>query len=210
MFQVATLYSVRYTNIEEECEDMQPSEPIIIELDIKRLAKENLIATVGLSILFLTIHFIMHPTVNFQISILSALFNFFLFIILYIILIILHEAFHLIGFMIFGGVPFRDLKYGLNLELGVAYATTEQPVSNRAMKHALLLPFWTTGVIPAIIGLYLDSTLWLLLAAFLIAGAVGDFSMYKKLKKFPPDALVKDDPKLPRLYVYTKKVCKTG
>ena len=44
----------------------------------------------------------------------------------------------------------------------------------------------------------------LILGAFLIAGAVGDFAMYRELRKFPPDVLVKDDPELPRLYVYTK------
>ena len=58
-----------------------------------------------------------------------------LFVVLYIIFIILHEAFHLIGFMIFGKVPYKALKYGVNLELGIAYATTEQPLYNHAMKR---------------------------------------------------------------------------
>jgi len=35
-----------------------------------------------------------------------------------------------------------------------------------------------------------------------MAGAVGDFAMYKELRKYPNNALVKDDPKLPKLYVY--------
>ena len=40
------------------------------------------------------------------------------------------------------------------------------------------------------------------LAALLIGGAAGDFAMYKELRKLPDDWLVKDDPELPRLYVY--------
>jgi len=27
--------------------------------------------------------------------------------------------------------------------------------------------------------------------------------MYKELRKYPKDALIKDDPQLPKLYVYT-------
>ena len=65
-----------------------------------------------------------------------------------------------------------------------------------------LLPFWTTGVVPTIIGFVVDSNLIVLLGAFLIAGAVGDFYMYKELRKYPKDCLVKDDSKLPKLYVY--------
>ena len=77
------------------------------------------------------------------------------------------------------------IDYGLNLKLGVAYATTTKPLKNHAMKKALLLPFWTTGVIPTLLGFTLDNYLLLSLGAFLIAGAVGDFYMYKELRKFP-------------------------
>ena len=63
-----------------------------------------------------------------------------LFVVLYIIFIILHEVFHLIGFMIFGRVPFKALKYGVNLEQGVAYATTERPLPNHAMKKLYYCP----------------------------------------------------------------------
>ncbi len=96
----------------------------------------------------------------------------------------------------------KELDYGVNLKLGVAYATTSRPLKNSAMKKALMLPFWTTGVLPSIIGFALDSYLLVILGAFLIAGAVGDFYMYKELRKYPNDSLIKDDPQLPKLYVY--------
>jgi len=104
--------------------------------------------------------------------------------------------------MIFGKIKYNQLNYGVNLKLGVAYATTTKPLKNAAMKKALLLPFWTTGVIPTLTGFLVDSFLLVTLGAVLIAGAVGDFYMYKELRKFPNGALVKDDPNLPRLYVY--------
>ena len=88
------------------------------------------------------------------------------------------------------------------MKLGIAYATTDQLMTNGAIKKALLLPFWTTGVVPAIIGLYFGNGTIILLAALLIGGAAGDFAMYKELRKLPNDWLIKDDPQLPRLYVY--------
>ena len=100
------------------------------------------------------------------------------------------------------------MKVGVNLKLGIAYATTDKLMTNRAIRKALLLPFWMTGIVPALIGLYIGSGVLIVLSALLIGGAVGDFAMYKELKKLPDDWLIKDDPQLPRLYVYSTKVIK--
>lgn len=174
------------------------SEPKIIELDMKAITKMNLWLTFLLCVLFFVGNSYLHQQSSFSFTFLDI----FLFIVYYFALIVLHEIFHLIGFMIFGKVQFKQLDYGVNLKLGIAYATTSVPLKNNEMKKALLLPFWTTGVIPTLIGFYFNSSMFVLLGAILIAGAVGDFYMYKELRKFPKDALIKDDPKLPRLYVY--------
>lgn len=172
--------------------------PQIIEIDMKKMAKANLWATLWLTILFIIMNSLIHQRFSLSISFWTFMF----FIIGYFALIALHEIFHLIGFVLFGKVKLKNLDYGLNLKLGVAYATTTKPLENHVMRKALLLPFWTTGVLPSIIGFTLDSYLLVILGAFLIAGAVGDFYMYKELKKFPNNSLVKDDPDLPKLYVY--------
>ena len=177
------------------------AKPKIIQFDMKKISMLNIWLTIGLSIGFLLANGLMHQ----QISVSISIWDIPLFIISYIVLIGLHEIFHLIGFMVFGGVKFSQLEYGLNLRMGVAYATTTQALQNKAMKKALLLPFWTTGVVPTVIGFMISSNMLLLLGAFLIAGALGDFMMYKELRKFPDSALIKDDPELPRLYVYEKR-----
>ncbi|MEO4055358.1 DUF3267 domain-containing protein [Solibacillus sp. CAU 1738] len=177
---------------------MIQNEPHIIELNMQKIAKANIWLTIILMIIFFILNSLIHQHFTIRFSFLDTI----IFSLAYIVLIALHEAFHLIGFMIFGNVKYKELDYGVNLKLGIAYATTSKPLRNKAMKRALLLPFWTTGVIPSMIGFYIDSTMLVLLGAVLIAGAVGDFYMYKELKKFTDDALVKDDPKLPKLYVY--------
>ncbi|MGX9136561.1 DUF3267 domain-containing protein [Rummeliibacillus sp. JY-2-4R] len=170
----------------------------VIEIDIKKMVWHNLFWTFFLMIAFFFINALIYQSITIHIT----LWDFPLFLILYIVLIILHEACHLIGFILFGKVPFKKLAYGINLKMGVAYATTKELMPNKAMKKALLLPFWITGVIPALIGFITNSNLWLFIGAWLIAGAIGDFMMYAKLRKYPQQYLVKDDPNLPKLYVY--------
>ena len=91
--------------------------------------------------------------------------------------------FILLGFRVFGGVPWKKMIVGVNLKMGIAYATTDQLMTNRAIRKALLLPFWMTGILPALIGLYIGSGLLVSLSALLIGGAAGDFAMYKELKE---------------------------
>ena len=170
-----------------------------IELDMKKLTMASLWQTIILSVIGVILYFLLN---GLHISL--SLSGFFLFLLFYVVLIILHEFFHLLGFWVYGKVPWKSMDYGVNLSLGVAYATTTVPIPNKAMKKALLLPFWVTGVIPMLLG-YIDHSLTLvILGAWLIAGAAGDIAMYKELKKFPNDILIKDHPTEPKLYIIKK------
>lgn len=170
----------------------------IIELHLPQVAKQSLWITLGSLLFLIVVDYMLYGTWIFSFS-WSGLF---LTVIGYIVLIALHEFFHLLGFRLFGGVPWKKMQFGLNLELGVAYATMDQLLTNRAMRAALLLPFWTTGVIPALLGLYWQNGVLYILAALLIGGAAGDFAMYVQLRKYPQNALVQDDSQEPKLYVY--------
>lgn len=181
---------------------MEKSESIhsIIEIDIKKVAWQSLWMTILFSIFGLVLYRIIFNGLEITITLLGT----FLAFVGFVLLIVLHEAFHLIGFWLFGKVPWDKMDYGVNLKLGVAYATTSLPIPNRSMKKALLLPFWMTGVLPMFIGFLIEFPMLVLLGAWLIAGAAGDFAMYKELRKVSNDSLIKDDPKLPILYVIEK------
>lgn len=170
----------------------------IIEINLQKVAKQSILITVLAIVLLFALHLFISTELSFTIT----LGTFFLFIVGYFALILLHELFHLMGFRLFGKVPWRKMLIGVNLKLGVAYATTQIPISNQAMQKALLLPFWMTGVVPALLGLWLGNGSLLGLAGLLIGGAAGDFAMYKELKQFPDHWLIQDDPELPKLYVY--------
>ncbi|MBO0587550.1 DUF3267 domain-containing protein [Sporosarcina sp. E16_8] len=170
----------------------------IIEINLPKVAKNSLALTVISFLLLWILKIFIERNFSLSLNLWTVVF----FIVGYILLIILHELFHLLGFRVFGGVPWRKMIVGVNLKMGIAYATTDQLMTNRAIRKALLLPFWMTGILPALIGLYIGSGLLVSLAALLIGGAAGDFAMYKELKELPDDWIVKDDPELPKLYVY--------
>lgn len=177
-------------------------EPVrIIELDLEKLAPKLLWANLLLLAAFAAAYHFFGQPLSFGFSWSGIAF----FIFGYIILIILHEIFHLIGFVLFGKVALSSLNYGVNLKMGIAYATTSTPVQNKAMRKVLLLPFWTTAVLPTIMGFWFDSQTTVLLGAMLAAGAIGDFIMYKELRQEKDDTWILDDPALPRLHIYNER-----
>ncbi|MCZ2259046.1 DUF3267 domain-containing protein [Sporosarcina sp. G11-34] len=178
-----------------------PEPDKVIDIDLPVVAKKGLYITGLALIILLVIHFVLEKGMYIRLSFISIL----LFIVGYVLLIVLHELFHLLGFRLFAGVPWRKMVVGVNLKLGIAYATTDELMSNKEIRKALLLPFWMTGILPALIGLYIGSGVVIVLSALLIGGAVGDFVMYKELKKLPDNWFIKDDPELPRLYVFSPK-----
>lgn len=180
----------------------EPVKFAVIELDMHEVGKQNLWVTIGASVILVGIYAYFFGFTN-HFESWRFLVDLLLFAGLYMLLIVLHEICHLIGFILFGRVPLSSLKYGVNLKMGIAYATTTELLPNAVMRKALLLPFWLTGVVPVILGFWLQSQMLVLAGAWLIAGAVGDFAMYAGLLKYPKNCLVKDDEKFPRLHLYT-------
>ncbi|SIT87071.1 DUF3267 domain-containing protein [Edaphobacillus lindanitolerans] len=180
----------------------------VIELDLPKVAKESLWLTLLSAVILFLANALLHGVFRqggFEVtfSLKGIIVGTLLFIAGYAVLIVVHEAFHLLGFRLFGGVPFKEMAFGLNLQAGIAYATTKIPLHNRGMRKALLLPLWMTGILPAAIGLWTDSYLVLFLSAWLIGGAAGDLAMDRELKTLPGDWLIRDDPEEPKLYVFS-------
>lgn len=176
-----------------------PREPDqIIAFDMKNMQIQMLILTIAAIIA----GFIAAKIIHSEVSISISFFKFLAFLAYYLIGIILHECFHLLGFMLWGKCRWSDLVYGINRELGVAYAGTKKTLRSHAMKKALLLPFWLTGLLPFLIGIYLNSGALIGASALLIGGAAGDFAMYNQLRKLKSGAYIIDDLEKPQLYVY--------
>lgn len=176
--------------------------PHVISLHLQTVMKQSLYLTIVSLLLLHSLKWMLY-SFSFNAFSLKAIVSGILIVSIgYFILIILHEFFHLLGFKLFGKVSWRSMKVGADLQQGIAYATTTMHMPNHAVKKALLLPFWMTGIVPAILGLIFDHTSFLILGALLIGGAAGDFSMYRQLKQYPNHWMVQDDPALPKMYIY--------
>ncbi|GAB3790924.1 DUF3267 domain-containing protein [Virgibacillus kimchii] len=125
-----------------------------------------------------------------------------LFLIAMTIFVVLHEAIHLIGFRYIGGVPKKELDWGVNWKMGVVYAHAKRPVTVKQMKIVLLLPLIPTGILPLIIGISFNYLPLSILGVILTAGCFGDLVLYQKLLKYPHQAFVLDHPSKPQFTVY--------
>lgn len=179
-----------------------PQPDHVVELDMSKVVKQTIYLTLISFIILFILQIVINQVFSYAFNLITLGLDIMIFSAGYILLIILHEFFHLLGFRVFSKVPWRKMKVGLDLKQGIAYATTPELMTNKAIRKSLLLPFWLTGALPAIVGLYLDSTLLIGLAALLIGGAAGDFSMYRQLKSFPNDWLIKDHPNKPKLFLF--------
>lgn len=171
----------------------------VVELSLERVGKQSLTVTIASLLFLFSLHTLLVRAWPFHCKWTDLLLG----IGAYVVLIILHEIFHLIGFFIFGRVRWSEMEMGIRWDLGVAYATPKKWLTNRQMKRALLLPLLMTGIIPALYGLLTSNGLFLTTGALLIGGAVGDLVMYWQLRSFPEEAVVRDDPEFPRLFVYS-------
>jgi Putative zincin peptidase len=109
-----------------------------------------------------------------------------------VIMLIIHELFHGLGFMVFGAKP----RYGLALNKGVAYAAADNYYLTRnAYLVVAMLPL--VGITSLCILAMATShgqwrTFWGIIGALNLSGAVGDLWFFWECLKRSPQALVRD------------------
>jgi hypothetical protein len=108
--------------------------------------------------------------------------------------IVIHEFLHGIGLMVFGGVPWRDVRYGIKVKSLTAYAHTDSRVTVKSYRKLVALPGFLLGVIPVVVGIAIGEG-WLTLYGFLmLVGAGGDIAILWKLRNVNFKAFVLDNP----------------
>lgn len=175
----------------------------IISLNEKNLMKQILILTIILSILFVSINFYIHP--GFSFNIIRLLLGIVTYIIVSLLLVVVNEVFHFIGYRYRCKVALESLSLAFNLEKGLIYATTTEKIKNAHYQSVFYRSFALTGILPLAIAFSSGSYPLLLASASFIAGGLGNFIGMFKLKKFPDNLFVKDVPEEFSIYVYMDK-----
>ncbi|GEK35085.1 DUF3267 domain-containing protein [Kurthia sibirica] len=172
-------------------------------LDMASLAKPMVRYTFVLTAIVFVLHLFINGFPTLTVS--GFIFGLLLFILFYILLIFLHELCHLIGFLLFTSSTFSSLTIGLNLKKGIAYATTSEYMTIKGARKSIMLPFWLTGIMPLIAGIYFDLLPLTLVSASLLVGAIADIMMDRKLKTLDKDLFILDSTTEPKFSIYRKK-----
>ncbi|MGX7071413.1 DUF3267 domain-containing protein [Helcococcus kunzii] len=120
-----------------------------------------------------------------------------LFLGLCLVLIVLHELTHGVTWAMFSKNGFKDISFGIIWKWITPYCTCKTPLKKSEYIVGALTPLLFTGLLPAILGVYLNSFILTIVGVFLIGGAAGDIMMVYKLLKYKAksnDTLIYDHP----------------
>ncbi|MBQ6582206.1 MAG: DUF3267 domain-containing protein [Mogibacterium sp.] len=130
-----------------------------------------------------------------------------LFLVIYLVLIVVHELVHGITWSIFSEHHLKDIEFGIMKEYATPYCTCAAPLSRGAYLAGGLMPLIVLGIIPAIIAIAAGSVFWLLIGLIMILSAGGDVMIAIKMIRYrsaAKDVLYYDHPTQGGLVVFEK------
>ena len=111
-----------------------------------------------------------------------------------IVSIPVHESLHAAGYVWFGRVPWKSVRFGLNIRVMAAFIHCPAPIPASAYRKLTALPGIVLGIIPSIAGIAFGDGIATMYGFLMLIGAGGDFLILRTLRRVPPDARVLDHP----------------
>ena len=174
-------------------------------LNEQKIMRQTLILTLILSILFVVINYILHP--DFTFSFVRFLLGIVIYLVVSLLLVLINEMLNLLGYRFLCKVPLETLSFSIHLQKGLVYSKTTAKIRNAHYQSVFLTSFSITGIVPLAFAFSIGSYSLLLASASFIAGGLANFIGIFKLRKYPDDVLVKDEPEnfLVHVFVNEKK-----
>lgn len=127
--------------------------------------------------------------------------DFIIYVISGVMLIVLHELLHALGFIVFGKASTKEVKFGVAPKQGMVFCTCSKPMPAKAYLLALVIPVIVTGIIPLIIVTIVGNFFWIVLFSIMVSGGAGDLVMLNRVRKHNKEQLIMDHPKAPAYYL---------
>jgi hypothetical protein len=109
--------------------------------------------------------------------------------------VVAHELLHGVGAVLVGGVPWREIAFGIKGLM--VYAHCKTPMAASAYRVTLALPGVLLGFVPGALGLVWGNA-WLIVYGVLMSiAALGDAIVVWLIRSVPNDACVQDHPSAP-------------
>ncbi len=111
-----------------------------------------------------------------------------------VVSVVIHEALHLAGYRMVGGIAWKEFCWGFKLWPLAAYVYARAPVTASTYRWCVALPGLVLGLVPAFAGI-VGGLGWLMLYGFLmLISAGGDFAILWRIRGVPATTLVLDHP----------------
>ncbi len=118
----------------------------------------------------------------------------YVFLPVFVVSIVIHEALHGAGYVLFGGARWRDVSFGMNWKALAPYAHCRVAVPVFGYRMSVVLPGVLLGVVPWIAGLLTGSGALTFYGFIMIAAASGDMIIPWLLRGIDGKEMVLDHP----------------
>lgn len=106
--------------------------------------------------------------------------------------IVVHEGLHALGWVLTGGLSWREISFGV--KDFTPYAHAERPMRLSSYRVGAALPGVLLGLLPWLLSLLLGSGVLMVWGAFFTVTAAGDALILWLIRRAPSDALIRDHP----------------
>lgn len=108
--------------------------------------------------------------------------------------IFLHELLHGIPAAIYATSGFKSIRFGVYWKYLTPYTHFKEPLPLKKYKIVLLTPGIVLGILPAILGIFIQVFDLMMFGVVFSIGALGDVMVYERVKHMDNKTLVKDHP----------------
>ena len=118
-------------------------------------------------------------------------------LILFVVLIVVHELIHGVTWSFFAQNGMKDIEFGFMLTSFTPYCTCKVPLPKNGYILGGLMPLIVLGIIPFVISVFAGSFAFTVLSAVMISSAAGDIMIVSAINKYRSDAkekLIYDHP----------------
>lgn len=103
------------------------------------------------------------------------------FLVVFFVLIVIHELIHGFTWGLFTEKGFRSISFGFIVQYLTPYCTCKEPLKKREMILGGLMPTIILGIIPGIAAVFMESWVVLLMACVMVIGGGADIMMALKI-----------------------------
>lgn len=180
-------------------ENFEDYEKELKTINIHTASRISLVITIAAAILFgIPFYFIWRPEFSFSLQ------QSFLFLLLFVAGIVIHELIHGFFFGLFAKKGFKSIRFGVMWKMLTPYCHCKEPLKIKHYFLGALMPALLLGIIPAVISLFNGSGLMLLFGIIYTGAAAGDFMIVWILRKEHPETYVQDHSSEVGCFVYRK------